>query len=570
MKLTDIIKLCVTPVTGYEMEPDQVVPNGAWAPTSDGKYERSVMVKDIIGTSIRMKTKAITKYNVSVFANNNSWGTVSGSGDYNPGETAVIGAVPNTGYKFSQWQDGNTDNPRNIQVTGNLNFIANFMVEQVTYTIQVAVKSGQSTLGTVVGGGTGLTPGSEVRILAIPNEGSKFVRWNDGSTEADRVVPVNGNKTYTAEFTTVTYSIQVNSNNTTWGTVTGSGTYSEGTQVNIAATAKAGYRFVRWSDGNTQASRTITVTGIAKYTAYFEVIPPTTARITVKSKDSGMGYTNPSGTVVYNIGEHIMIQAFSNPGFKFVRWEETGTEEPDYEIDITGNETFTAIFEPIEGDYCTVRTSCDPANTGTLEGQGSYMRGAECTLKAEPAAGYVFVAWKVDEELIMEPSYTFVIEKDVVAVAMFEKQASVNAWDVFIRDGSLWIINEATQEEQPLNNYGEMQGDTLYFDASTLAEISEGVFTMSYTDRYLNEVIIDDNGIYPDFNLEDQLIESIITVTDMVGGDHNTAKYAITVLNNEQRDEVTAKYLDGDEDWWKLDGSEVEPVSPDEPVESGN
>lgn len=55
------------------------------------------------------------------------------------------------------------------------------------------------------------------------------------------------------------------------GTTTGSGNYDEGSQVTISATANSGYEFVQWNDGNTNATRTITVGSSAKtYTATFK------------------------------------------------------------------------------------------------------------------------------------------------------------------------------------------------------------------------------------------------------------------------------------------------------------
>lgn len=65
------------------------------------------------------------------------------------------------------------------------------------------------------------------------------------------------------------YTINVTSANTAQGTVTGGGTYSEGSRVNITATPKSGYQFDKWSDGNTQATRTINVTQNLSLTAQF-------------------------------------------------------------------------------------------------------------------------------------------------------------------------------------------------------------------------------------------------------------------------------------------------------------
>lgn len=67
------------------------------------------------------------------------------------------------------------------------------------------------------------------------------------------------------------YTITANPNNTNYGTVTGGGSYLSGNTATLTATAKTGYRFVQWSDGNTNATRTVTVTGNKTYTATFEV-----------------------------------------------------------------------------------------------------------------------------------------------------------------------------------------------------------------------------------------------------------------------------------------------------------
>ena len=54
------------------------------------------------------------------------------------------------------------------------------------------------------------------------------------------------------------------------GSVSGTGNYLQGTDATLTATPNAGYLFKQWSDGNTSASRTVTVTANATYTAIFE------------------------------------------------------------------------------------------------------------------------------------------------------------------------------------------------------------------------------------------------------------------------------------------------------------
>lgn len=67
-----------------------------------------------------------------------------------------------------------------------------------------------------------------------------------------------------------TYSVTVKSNSDDMGYTSGSGVYKTGTIVTISATPLSGHKFVEWSDGNTEATRSLTVTEDITLTAYFE------------------------------------------------------------------------------------------------------------------------------------------------------------------------------------------------------------------------------------------------------------------------------------------------------------
>ena len=66
-------------------------------------------------------------------------------------------------------------------------------------------------------------------------------------------------------------TITVLSANETMGTVTGGGNYPDGSKVTITATPNTGYHFVEWQDGVTTATREITVSGDATYSATFAI-----------------------------------------------------------------------------------------------------------------------------------------------------------------------------------------------------------------------------------------------------------------------------------------------------------
>lgn len=148
-------------------------------------------------------------------------------------------------------------------------------------------------------------------------------------------------------FTTDTafWTVTVNTNDTTMGTVTGSGRYVEGTTVTISATANAGYHFVRWTDGNTEATRTITVTGDLSYTATFASDQATQYTITAAANDPAMGTVTGGG--VYDEGTTVTLTATANAGYRFVQWQD-GLTEATRTITVTGNASYTAYFEQIE------------------------------------------------------------------------------------------------------------------------------------------------------------------------------------------------------------------------------
>ena len=73
----------------------------------------------------------------------------------------------------------------------------------------------------------------------------------------------------------------------------------------------------------------------------------------------------------------------------------------------------------------TVALNCDAA-MGTVEGAGDYAVGGNATIKAIPALGHSFVAWKNGEETVStEAEYTFEVKEDVTLTAVFQKENDV-------------------------------------------------------------------------------------------------------------------------------------------------
>lgn len=91
-----------------------------------------------------------------------------------------IEAIPNHGYHFSQWSDGDSNASRYITVEGDTTLTAYFEINSY----QLTVLPNDETLGTVTGGGT-YTHGTQVTITATPSQGNRFDRWSDGTLFAN-------------------------------------------------------------------------------------------------------------------------------------------------------------------------------------------------------------------------------------------------------------------------------------------------------------------------------------------------------------------------------------------------
>jgi hypothetical protein len=63
-------------------------------------------------------------------------GSVTGEGFYIKGSMAIIEATQNDGYRFVQWNDGDTNNPRIITAIQDINFTKTF--EALIYVIVIA------------------------------------------------------------------------------------------------------------------------------------------------------------------------------------------------------------------------------------------------------------------------------------------------------------------------------------------------------------------------------------------------------------------------------------------------
>ena len=215
---------------------------------------------------------AIDTHTVSVATNDIAHGMVSGGGHYVYGTPCAVTATAYSGYTFQTWSDGQTANPYTFAVLEDVELTAVFVPE--AYNITVSVNDPAMGSATVNGNTTAtVTGGTEVTLTATPNPGYHFDHWSTGSTENPFSFTVTSDVSIMAYFEanpTPQYTITVTANDPAMGSVSGGGTYDEGSVITLTATPNSGYRFMCWNDSNTYNPRTVTVTADMSFTAYFE------------------------------------------------------------------------------------------------------------------------------------------------------------------------------------------------------------------------------------------------------------------------------------------------------------
>ena len=239
--------------------------------------------------------------------------------------------------------------------------------------------------GTITGNAGTYEEGAEVTLTATPNRGYRFLNWTKGgeivSTLPTYTFTITENIELVANFEALTpYTITVETSNAEQGSVTGGGTYYEGEEVTIKATAVGGFVFEKWSDDNTDNPRTITVNETATYTASFKVAPARVFAYDLDVVDNGYEtltfsfIPNSNATsgrlIIYNgeTTEQIYEEAITGPIAKGVKREitisrsllpESGTAT--WAIELTG--------DPIEGTTLLTKAA-DKANYGFNRPQG--------------------------------------------------------------------------------------------------------------------------------------------------------------------------------------------------------
>ncbi|MCI6323973.1 MAG: leucine-rich repeat protein [Bacteroidales bacterium] len=324
-------------------------------------------------------------YRVNLSATKGSKATITATDcDAN---TATIEATTDSCMHFVQWSDGNTDNPRTLNLTQDTTLVAQF--ESTTYQVNIfagengflRVNNYWDYLETDTFSVEMTDCGNELttnEICAEPDEGYYFAGWSDGSTERCRNFTITQDTTITALFKEIKYySVTLRGNSIIGyfqyinekGDIDKMWFNDESERINITVCEGLSVYFyennmecgtwIGWSDGVTDNERTITITSDTVITSLFDA---TTYQVNISAAEHGSltQYGEPIGNIETTMtdcdsdGEWIDICAVPDEGYYFTGWSDGNTEQYRT-FTITQDTTITALFEEIKYYSVTLR-----------------------------------------------------------------------------------------------------------------------------------------------------------------------------------------------------------------------
>ncbi|MCR5013162.1 MAG: hypothetical protein K6A28_00125, partial [Bacteroidales bacterium] len=335
-------------------------------------------------------------------------------------------------------------------------YVLNFVSVINIYTVSVTANPAAG--GAVTGAGS-FNQGSTATVTATPADGYVFISWTyDGevvSSDASYSFVVTEDRTLVANFDLNSYTVSVLANPETGGSITGAGAFAHGSTATLTATAATGYSFLNWTEEgevvSTNATYSFTVTEDRTLVANFSL---NSYVINASATPTEGGAVTGIGT--FNYGTIVTLTATAATGYTFLNWTEEGevvSTDATYSFTVTDNRTLMANFTT---EAYNVTVSIDPAEGGSVTGDGAYAYGSTATLTAQAAAGYDFVNWTENGEVVStDATLSFMVTEDKSFTAHFTYVGITYHWSPnsspYSSTATMIGIIQIDGEEQRLN-----------------------------------------------------------------------------------------------------------------------
>lgn len=413
-------------------------------------------------------------------------GQTKGSGLFAFGETVTVKAWPMAaGYTFSHWS---ADPQGDEWLSDEAEYQYTMTAENRTIyacfkpqTLQLELTANLPQAGTLQGGGE-KTYGETVTLTATANEGYIWQGFSEYEVllteETSLEITMTEDRHIVGVFTPMMW--QITATDIPEGVkVKGTGEAAHGTEAVIEAVLPNTLDFVAWTDaeGNTVGTENplrLTVQSDLQLTPRCtpHLLP---ISVTIEPLGAGSviteGFTDNAGA--FRHGEDIALEVVPAHGYTFVGWEEDGvsiSNENPYTYRILDESRLKAVFQPAGW---TITTGSNLSLGGTTAGDGIYPQGSTVEVTATPAAGFEFMHWVENGEIVStETVYRFVAENDRQLLADFQihyfqiqVEANPTIGAKVSGSGAYSAQDTVTLSATPTNGYAfiawECEGETL-------------------------------------------------------------------------------------------------------------
>ena len=184
------------------------------------------------------------------------------------------------------------------------------------------------------------------------------------------------------------HNLTLSISNSTGGSVSGEGTYYQGSSVSISAVPDTGYSFASWSGGGVSdpnaSATTVSISEPRTISATFSL---NSYDLTVQAGIGG----SVTGGGTFNHGTNPSISASPDTGYSFNGWSGEGVSDPNASattVSMSEPRTISATFSLNSYELTLLA-----GTGGSVTGGGTYDHGSFPLISASASTGYTFSGW---------------------------------------------------------------------------------------------------------------------------------------------------------------------------------
>lgn len=348
-------------------------------------------------------------------------------------------------------------------------------------------------------------------VTAVPNEGYQFVKWSDEKTNATRTDAVEKeNLVYMAHFEKCKYTVNYNTSGI--GRIEGNATQTVEhgeAATTVVATPASGHKFIKWSDGSTDPTRTDTnIKQNFSVTAIFEIKILGIKTLTYTTDGNGT-IEGLATQQIYEESNAIPVTAIPNEGYEFVKWSDgvTTAERQDLNVieDIAVTAQFKLIYVRYKLDY-----KLGEADTDITEFK-FYDNDFKTVKFPVPTREYfTFEGWYISDKQVTDINGTMVVGKELLQNESREIYAKWTANETYTYKILLVYVTEVNAII-PVRD-GSRQIHVNYKMSEVERQVCQAITKQMKT--YLDDML---DGLV-DFEVDEYFTKDIITTEYITSG----------------------------------------------------